>query len=318
MTRPFVRAILGIAVLVFSFRPYPAQAADPLFEPLKPRLTDALSAAGLAPDRAAVLVQSLETVNPDPSFMGRKLRALHRAKFPPPQTARNATGNRTSGLPAEPRVRKTLYDVHLTPVRLAEIRLWRFERESAFTEAHKKYGVPPEVILAFLVIETRLGEFLGKQPLLDVLANLAAATDPTAYASFTEEYAPTDEARAWLAGRMADKATQAFKELVLFFVYCERNGIAPATVPGSIYGAFGLAQFTPESAVKLAMDGDGDGRADLFNPPDAIASIARYLKTAGYAEQASREKKLKAFRAYNNDEVYAKTVLEVADLLRGP
>lgn len=56
----------------------------------------------------------------------------------------------------------------------------------------------------------------------------------------------------------------------------------PADIKGSYAGALGIAQFMPSNALSLAKDGDMDGKIDLFDHPDAIHSIANYLKQHGW------------------------------------
>lgn len=61
-----------------------------------------------------------------------------------------------------------------------------------------------------------------------------------------------------------------------------RDNVPPSHLPGSIYGAVGLCQFMPSNIAVYGADGNGDGRVDLFDTSDAIASLANYLAvTAG-------------------------------------
>ncbi len=66
-------------------------------------------------------------------------------------------------------------------------------------------------------------------------------------------------------------------ELLQFFVLCRDERFDPAQPRGSYAGAMGLAQFMPSNYRSLAVDFDGDGRADLWSPADAIGSVANYL-----------------------------------------
>ncbi len=83
---------------------------------------------------------------------------------------------------------------------------------------------------------------------------------------------------AW-AGR---KSKWAYAELKHFLQYAQGEAINPAEIAGSIAGALGIAQFMPSNIIAFAKDGDGNGRIDLFNHADAIASIANYLKHYGW------------------------------------
>jgi membrane-bound lytic murein transglycosylase B len=117
--------------------------------------------------------------------------------------------------------------------------------------AEAQYGVPPEVIAAILGVETKYGSYTGKHRVLDALAT-QGFDHPTRSAFF-------------------------FSELVEFFVLCREQGFKPAEVLGSYAGAVGAAQFMPSNYRRLAVDFDGDGRRDLWNPADAIGSIGNYF-----------------------------------------
>jgi membrane-bound lytic murein transglycosylase B len=94
------------------------------------------------------------------------------------------------------------------------------------------------------------------------------------------------------------------------------NGWDLFQVPGSPTGAVGLAQFEP-SSFKVAVDGDGDGKIDLFDPEDAILSVAHYLTTRGWDSQPQHQ--YRAIYAYygghydtDPDKYYMRAVLRYA------
>ncbi len=75
-----------------------------------------------------------------------------------------------------------------------------------------------------------------------------------------------------------------------------------------------MAQFIPSSYLELAIDGDGDGRVDLFDASDAICSVGNFLKRKGWnASEASHEK---ALYEYNRSSDYGQTILKLAEKLR--
>ena len=76
-----------------------------------------------------------------------------------------------------------------------------------------------------------------------------------------------------------------------------------------------LEQDLETSYLQYAVDGDGDGLADLFNVKDALTSIASYLKANGW-DKANREKQKKAIWAYNHCDSYVKAVLAYAGATR--
>ncbi|HPU23830.1 MAG TPA: lytic transglycosylase domain-containing protein, partial [Candidatus Kapabacteria bacterium] len=80
---------------------------------------------------------------------------------------------------------------------------------------------------------------------------------------------------------------------------------------GSWAGAFGIPQFLPSSYVKYAIDGNNDGVVDLFNLSDAVFSVANYLKSHGWGEMLSEQRK--AIFAYNNSTAYVDAVMKLAE-----
>jgi membrane-bound lytic murein transglycosylase B len=82
-------------------------------------------------------------------------------------------------------------------------------------------------------------------------------------------------------------------ELVQFFILTRENNLNIESVQGSYAGAMGYGQFISSSYRAYAIDYDGDGYADLFNSvPDAVASIANYLKKHGWKRGGAIVKKV--------------------------
>ena len=119
----------------------------------------------------------------------------------------------------------------------------------------RRYGVPPGVLVAIWGKETSYGSIMGNFDLLNSLASLAY--EGRRRQLFTEEFIATL--------KMMDR------------------GFPRAQLTGSWAGATGQSQFLPSVYIRLAVDGDGDGRADIWRSHlDALASIANYLKNAGW------------------------------------
>lgn len=142
------------------------------------------------------------------------------------------------------------------------VEFWN-ENQRWLDAAHKRYGVPPEIVVGILGVETLFGRQTGGFRVLDALATL----------SFNF---PT--------GR-SDRSAFFRSELEQFLVLAQRDKADPLAVKGSFAGAMGWPQFMPSSWLKYAVDFDGDGRVDLHNSvPDVIGSIANYLATFGWRE----------------------------------
>lgn len=121
----------------------------------------------------------------------------------------------------------------------------------------RRYGVDPAVVVAVWGVESNYGESQGERPLVQSLATLAC------YAGRRQGY---------FEG-----------ELIATLKIIQRGDVNPNHLVGSWAGAFGNTQFMPSTFLRLAVDGDGDGRRDVVDSvPDALASTANYLAKAGW------------------------------------
>ena len=135
----------------------------------------------------------------------------------------------------------------------------RFWQENAVTLARARalYGVPEEVIVAIIGVETVYGKNTGSFGVLEALATLA-----------------------FQYPRRADFFRN---ELEQFLLLSRENQLDPLSVKGSFAGAIGIPQFMPGSQRRYAVDFDGDERIDLANSrQDAIGSVARFLEQHGW------------------------------------
>jgi membrane-bound lytic murein transglycosylase B len=178
----------------------------------------------------------------------------------------------------------------------------------AFDAAFHIYGVPKEIICGHLRIETDFGiptalspHPLGTTPAIDRLVTLYVRRP----------------GRKQSRNRFAQRQAFALSELKDLLNAARTFGWDLFQIPGSSTGAIGLVQFEP-SSFKLAVDGDGDGKIDLFNPEDAILSVAHYLVTRGWDDQPQHQQR--AIYAYygghyetDRNKYYMKAVLKYAD-----
>lgn len=118
------------------------------------------------------------------------------------------------------------------------------------------YGVPGQYLVAFWGLESNFGRVLGNIPVFDSLTTLACDRRRSTY--FTDE-------------------------LIHAMTIVERGDAEPGEMIGSWAGAMGQTQFMPSVYLEHAVDGDGDGRANLWrSAPDALSSAARYLSSMGW------------------------------------
>jgi len=147
--------------------------------------------------------------------------------------------------------------VFINPKRISGgLQFW-LRYADALQRAEKQYGVPQEIIVALIGVETMYGKNSGKYSVLDALTTLAFDYPRRAdfFRSELEQYL--------LLAR--DQDLELFK------------------VQGSYAGAMGIPQFMPSSYRKYAVDFSGDGKMDLLHDPvDAIGSVANYLKQFGW------------------------------------
>ena len=152
----------------------------------------------------------------------------------------------------------------IDPIRIrAGVRFWQEHRE-ALARAEQEYGVPAEIIVGIIGVETIYGQQMGNFRVMDALATLAFDF-PAAHPR-------------------AKERTEFFRrELEQWLSLSHRTNIDPFEVRGSYAGAMGLGQFMPSSWARFAVDFDGDSRIDLFkSPTDAIGSVANYFKGHGW------------------------------------
>ena len=147
------------------------------------------------------------------------------------------------------------------PVRLrAGNAFWR-ANERWLGQAEEIYGVPPEIVVGIVGVESIYGRQMGNFRVIDSLATLAFDF-------------PT--------GRR-DRSAFFKDELESWFVLCKSEGVDPLAWRGSYAGALGMAQFMPSSFNKYAVDFDGDGHVDLHaSAADVIGSVANYLAEFGW------------------------------------
>lgn len=130
--------------------------------------------------------------------------------------------------------------------------------EDVLNRAWQVYGVPPEIIVGIIGVETRWGRVMGKTRILDALATL----------SFN----------------YPRRAEYFSGELETFLLMARDEQDDPLNLKGSFAGAMGYGQFMPSSYKQYAVDFSGDGHINLWDPVDAIGSVANYFKAHGWVK----------------------------------
>lgn len=152
----------------------------------------------------------------------------------------------------------------IDPVRIAAgARFWR-ENAALLARAERDFGVPPEIVVGIIGVETIYGRNMGSFRVIDALATLSF--------DFPDAHPRAEQRRAFFRG-----------ELESFLDTGSRTHADPLAPRGSYAGAMGMPQFMPSSIAKYAIDYDGDGRIDLVNnAADVIGSVANYFKAFGW------------------------------------
>lgn len=183
--------------------------------------------------------------------------------------------------------------------------------------AEKDYGVDKNIITAILLVETKLGKYTGKSVVFTTLSTMAALHDPLAKKKLWEDMPKKNRLSMDAFNKKVQKRSKwAYNELKAFIKYTARESIPPFKVKGSYAGAMGFAQFMPSNILTLAIDGNSDGKVDLFNHTDAICSIANFLRRYGWRPGIDRKQAGKVIYYYNHSKYYVKTILDIADILK--
>ncbi len=206
--------------------------------------------------------------------------------------------------------------VYLTEEHIQDgVQFWR-ANANVLQKASVTYGVDPEYIVGIIGVETYFGKNLGKVRVFDSLTTLAFDTPRRA------KYFKT--------------------ELENFLLMTREESYAPRSLVGSWAGAMGLGQFMPSSFRRLAIDFDHNGRRDLWQPHDAIGSVAHYFSRSGWeynspvADQVNGPQgdsvidlstyegdeywqtyhNFKVIKRYNNSKKYAMAVHQLAQAIK--
>ena len=154
------------------------------------------------------------------------------------------------------------------------VQFWR-KHAVTLNRTYQQYGIPPEYIVAILGVETIYGQNTGRTRVLDSLST-----------------------KAFRKGRR----NRFFRnELEKFLLMAQREGLNPLTLKGSAAGAIGLCQFMPSNVQPLGVDHNNNGVCNLWEPNDAIGSVANYLYRHGWQRGG-----IVAVRASSSGKAYRK------------
>ncbi len=210
------------------------------------------------------------------------------------------------------------YDQYTVKQQIKKARRYMKKYNKELSQAQKIYGVDKEVITAIILIETQCGTLLGNRSVLNTLSTMASLFDLQVRRMLWKEISDIPELTQDKFEKKAKrKSIWAYRELKAFLDHTIIEGVDPVEIKGSYAGAMGISQFMPSNIPTLAKDGNNDGRIDLFNHADAIASIAFFLKRHGWKPGINRKKAQQVVHHYNHSEKYVDAVLKISKLLKG-
>ena len=210
------------------------------------------------------------------------------------------------------------YDQFLSNKSIANALKYMKKHKEELQSAEALYGVDKTVITAIILVETRLGTYLGNRAVINTLSTMAALSEKKNKEALWKALANSKRfTRKKFDKKTLKKSQWAYIELKSLLKFAQRENINPVDIKGSYAGAMGISQFMPSNALTLARDGNGDGKVNLFEHADAIHSVANYLKHYGWKPSLNRQKAHKILYKYNHSNYYVHTLLKISDKLKG-
>lgn len=207
------------------------------------------------------------------------------------------------------------YSQFFEPVRIERAKVFIEENKELLEDIEFVFGVEKEVITAIFLVETDLGKKTGSFSVINVFYSLALSGEKEVFENFIT-HPQISLLNETIKNKWEKRSKWGYKELLCFIQISYQNNWDPFSIKGSIFGAFGYPQFVPKSYLIYGYDWNKDGRVDLYNLGDALASIANYLKKKGYKKESTLEEKKKVIMKYNFSEPYAHTVLTITKILK--
>ncbi len=171
---------------------------------------------------------------------------------------------------------KDYREIFITERRIRQgVEFWQ-EHRAVLEKAQAEYGVPIEIIVAIIGVETSYGRITGNYRVIDALSTLAFD-----YPARSEFFT---------------------RELENFLLLSREQRLNPLDLTGSYAGAMGYGQFMPSSYRNYAVDYNGDGVADVWHvPADAIGSVANYFVRHGWQTGGVIVARARIKKGYNQE-----------------
>lgn len=193
------------------------------------------------------------------------------------------------------------------------------EHDSLLKAAEAKYGVSANAIASILWVETKLGKITGNYHVPSIYLSLALCAEQdyidrstaAVIAGRPVDSTQIDSVRLKVETRAKKKSAWAIEQLKVLAKLDKSGKLNGERLYGSWAGAFGFSQFLPSSYEQWGVDGNHDGRVNLYTLEDAVHSVANYLKSNGWS--STEESHRAAVYHYNNSQAYVDAVLTLAE-----
>lgn len=274
------------------------------------------TAAADPPQRKSFSREELETV----------MRSLQERGFDRTSLAtvfydnRLRKADRVIGLNALNRESTRNYEPFLGNYALRKARRFRKRHFSTLWRNEQRFGVPMNVVVAILLVETQFGTARLPFRVMDVFTTLVVEATPDAVSRHFERLRKNypELARGFLETRLGSKAEWALEQLAAVLSIGETTGMDVLEIKGSYAGAFGMPQFLPTSYRRWAVDGNRDRRVDLNTPADSLASISNFLVAHGWEKGSSLRERKRAVWEYNRSPPYVDAIFAISRKLSLP
>ncbi|GAB5465039.1 MAG: hypothetical protein Kapaf2KO_04750 [Candidatus Kapaibacteriales bacterium] len=218
-------------------------------------------------------------------------------------------------------LKKPDYSSHYNDRSVSKSKEFHVENIELLEAAEEMYKVDAEAITSILWVETRHGGYTGNNKIVNVFLSTAMANEPEYIQMNLDELEKHHEKGSSeyiklekkIRSRAKRKSKWALEQLEALSQIEDKLPYSVTELEGSWAGAFGWSQFLPTSYKRWAVDGNEDGKIDLFDKADAIFSVANYLKAHGWT--ASKKKQRKAVYGYNHSNDYVHAVLKLKSMI---
>lgn len=211
------------------------------------------------------------------------------------------------------------YAQFLSKTTVAKARNFSRRHAAELKKNRKATGVPGQVVVAILAVESGLGTYTGRWSTMNVLASQAVLDTPKGRKLLYPHWPAKQRSyfrSARFKERLKRRAAWARDEVAALIRLAAQRRVSPYAFTGSVAGALGMCQFVPSSVLNHGADGDRDGKIDLNNTADAVHSVGAYLKEHGWKPGLSKAQQIEVVLTYNKSRPYAETVLALADKIK--